>query len=537
MTLLKKLAIAISIGAGIIVMGFYQVALGSVLQGFQGGTGFGPSASSTCLNKYLQFSSTTPYVTYQCASAGGGSGSGTVTTSTAFTPTYIPIINGATSIGNSSLSEPGGGVTLKNGIPILDGGGDFIGPNVFPSGNSIIAQNVTGTAVLGYTVMGGNIFNLTTSTVLNSAQFCSGSTFDITGTSGNINFTIPSTTAIGGFPCNSQLYSGQTTLEFVDNNSTNTINLQVTGANEEQLFIAGAQAKILPGQEDFSIGHWVATSTIQGATTTGQTFIVDYFTLETSTPLVCETNNCTVLGSFAVGTSTTNSPYPATVFGTTDEFGNGPLYLSDNATTTNGGVSITMDSTLQTGGHAYSFTSTGLSDSSGAGYFTLLDDTADAYRMSISPSGNFTFGGLPGTNIALYTSYGGAYEIPAGDLFDSVSNAMAFTTENPSKPIVMTYYSPSLGFNSAIDINGSSSGYGNVKLMKSGGNVGIGIGASFPATTLQVSGASSTVRIGSGGTLPGCIEMYDKTNSATLDYMYFDHTAMVVTTTQPNFCE
>lgn len=53
----------------------------------------------------------------------------------------------------------------------------------------------------------------------------------------------------------------------------------------------------------------------------------------------------------------------------------------------------------------------------------------------------------------------------------------------------------------------------------------------------SIAGTSSTIKLGTGGINPGCIEMYDKTNSSTIDYGYFNATAMVVTSTKPNFCE
>ena len=68
-------------------------------------------------------------------------------------------------------------------------------------------------------------------------------------------------------------------------------------------------------------------------------------------------------------------------------------------------------------------------------------------------------------------------------------------------------------------------------------NGNVGIGTSAPSTTLDIApSASSTVRIGTGQTNPGCIELYDAANG-TLDYVYSSSTALVDTTTKPIFCQ
>lgn len=65
----------------------------------------------------------------------------------------------------------------------------------------------------------------------------------------------------------------------------------------------------------------------------------------------------------------------------------------------------------------------------------------------------------------------------------------------------------------------------------------LGIGTTTPATSLHVASASSTVRIGTGGANPGCIEIYDAVNSSTINYAYVSSTALVVTTVKPTFCQ
>lgn len=98
--LAKLLLTAAVIGAFIGI----PVTFAAVLQGYQGGTGYGPTASSTCLNEYLQFSSTTPFVTYVCAPASGGSGSG-IQSSTPFTQGFIPVITSSGALTNSNVFQ------------------------------------------------------------------------------------------------------------------------------------------------------------------------------------------------------------------------------------------------------------------------------------------------------------------------------------------------------------------------------------------------------------------------------------------------
>jgi hypothetical protein len=67
------------------------------------------------------------------------------------------------------------------------------------------------------------------------------------------------------------------------------------------------------------------------------------------------------------------------------------------------------------------------------------------------------------------------------------------------------------------------------------GNVGIGTGV--PSTTLQVVGASSTIRIGGGSSLPGCIEVGNSDGTAGINYVTFLNGVMTATTTKPSNCQ
>jgi hypothetical protein len=76
----------------------------------------------------------------------------------------------------------------------------------------------------------------------------------------------------------------------------------------------------------------------------------------------------------------------------------------------------------------------------------------------------------------------------------------------------------------------------NALYVRANGNVGIGTAS--PGVTLNVAGASSTVRIGTPGNVShGCIELYDAVNSSTLMYVYSSSSVLVATSTKPNFCQ
>lgn len=240
-----------------------------------------------------------------------------------------------------------------------------------------------------------------------------------------------------------------------------------------------------------------------GGGLTGSTGQVAYFS---GTDTAVGTSTLFILPNGNVGVGTVTPAYALHVIGNYNEFGDGPITATNKTTTQ--GVSLTLDATGASGtGHRYSLTSTGSSASSGAGVFVFLDDTAGAYRMSIDGGGNITFGGLPAQNFEIYPTYGGSGEIPAGNLIDTHSHSLAFLTEDATHPIVFNYFSPTVGFNSAIDINGASSGFGTLNFMKSGGNVGIGTTSPYAVLSVQSNSVTTVdvfaVATSSGATVFG----------------------------------
>lgn len=68
---------------------------------------------------------------------------------------------------------------------------------------------------------------------------------------------------------------------------------------------------------------------------------------------------------------------------------------------------------------------------------------------------------------------------------------------------------------------------------------GLTVGTSTVNTNLEWNALpSSTIRIGVTSTWPGCVEMYDRNSlSSTLNYLFVSSTALIVTSTNPGFCQ
>lgn len=164
-----------------------------------------------------------------------------------------------------------------------------------------------------------------------------------------------------------------------------------------------------------------------------------------------------------------NSKNNLIVTANADEFGNGPIIAKMTSTPT-GAVSLTLDATANTGGHAFSLAATGSTSSFGAGSFAFLDATADAYRMTIDALGRINFG-----DVSNYTEfipgYGGGGELPAGFLWDLKAQGFSIISETQNQPLMLAYFGASFSAYSGVELVGSTTGFGTLKLMKSGGNI------------------------------------------------------------------
>lgn len=82
-----------------------------------------------------------------------------------------------------------------------------------------------------------------------------------------------------------------------------------------------------------------------------------------------------------------------TVFGDTSNTAVGPLLVKANTLTNTIGTALTLDARPNTGGHSWSFISTGPTASIGAGGFAFYDGSIPAYRGACDANGNWAFGG------------------------------------------------------------------------------------------------------------------------------------------------
>jgi hypothetical protein len=207
------------------------------------------------------------------------------------------------------------GTISVNGIPVTDGGADFIGPNIF--------MGPTSTAVLGNLVQGGGVQPLSASTTLTGAQFCSGGLINVFNTTGPTAITLPSMATLASSsqtPCAGSIWSGQFAQQYMVNNSTSTVTSATNGANEVQEYAPGTPSILQPGQEWFITGQFENTSTVNGAGAAGTILVVKYLLEQTSTPLTVNGNTVQYNG---VGLSTST---PSSLAGN---------YLSPSGTTLN----------------------------------------------------------------------------------------------------------------------------------------------------------------------------------------------------------
>ena len=132
---------------------------------------------------------------------------------------------------------------------------------------------------------------------------------------------------------------------------------------------------------------------------------------------------------------------------------------------------------------------TGSSASAGGGVLAWWDNTN--YRMILSSS-SLRLGLSPNSSMILKYDYPGNGEIPAGGYFGSTGSGgysfIASATGGTPGATLGGYYYDGATYRSAYQISNTASGFGNLLLMKSGGNVGIG--TSNPTVKLEVNGAA-----------------------------------------------
>ncbi|WP_409480209.1 tail fiber domain-containing protein [Pseudobdellovibrio sp. HCB154] len=123
-------------------------------------------------------------------------------------------------------------------------------------------------------------------------------------------------------------------------------------------------------------------------------------------------------------------------------------------------------------------------------HWLRINDSSDVTRAYITPNGGMPQFGLGNSNaIRLTAEYGGFAELPAGAIISTGSNLSLSNNGNPGVKTVAGYFNGATYY-SAWEIANVAAGYGNLLLMKSGGNVGIG--ATAPVMRLHLKSTAAT---------------------------------------------
>lgn len=289
-------------------------AQGAVTQGFQGGTGI---ATSTAVGQCLQVlqGSTTSSLTWTIGTCGSGGGGGignvlVLPSSSVVANRFLAwLANGSSTVSTSTpLGIGAGGTITINNTPIFDGAGDYIGPNIFLSGASVITQNPTGTTSVGNLVQGGGVNNVTSSMTLATSTFCNGGLFVVTTANTTTTITIPTMNNIASSSCGGNIYAGNFSQQLIYNSSTANVLQAVNGPNEVIYYTPGTPTVLPPGASWSVIGEFVNVATLPFVTNQSSTILqIEVSAYQTSTPLMVSGNTVTVNGVSVLTTSTFNS--------------------------------------------------------------------------------------------------------------------------------------------------------------------------------------------------------------------------------------
>ncbi len=174
---------------------------------------------------------------------------------------------------NSSLSQSAGTTFINGATPIIDGGGDYLNNIIQTSGSNFIVQTIaTSTAVFGNLIQSGGVQFYQVNTNLTATQFCSGGLFNESSSTA-LTITFPTLTQIGTSPCGgSQPIASQFAQQFGVNSGSAAVTLAASGSGETLMYAPGSGPSWYPGQIQGTIGQFIATSTLTGATSTGMSF-------------------------------------------------------------------------------------------------------------------------------------------------------------------------------------------------------------------------------------------------------------------------
>jgi hypothetical protein len=176
------------------------------------------------------------------------------------------------------------------------------------------------------------------------------------------------------------------------------------------------------------------------------------------------TGDTYITGGLGVGTRNTTA-------GTLTTSGDATIGGSTGLTVSTGNVAVNTNKGLTTGG-------------------ALVFSLVDTHTVSIDAGG---------TNINITGNYAGSGELPSGTLYD-VNNAnlsLLADNSNTAKTTIGYGVNSNTTLYSALEVANVTSGFSNLLLMKSGGNVGIGTTSPWALLSINATSSSAAFAIGS----------------------------------------
>lgn len=422
---------------------------------------------------------------------------------------YIPLWTSATTLGTSTLSQTAG-TTLLSTVAIFDAAGDFIGPNIYLSGNSIISQNVTGTTIVGDLVQSGGVTTVNTTTTLSGNQFCVGGFFNIQGTTSSITITTPTTSTIASASCGANIWTSSFAQQFMYNNSTNTVYVAVNGSNEKQLFSPGTPTSLAPGQEYFIQGQFENSSTLQGATSTNTNLVVKYTLYQTSTPFYISGNSLTIPGT--VSSTESSALILAAANGTWGAYGGASACAAGQAVTTISAVGGTTCAAFASGSWVATSSLGSYAQGSLAFYITSSTISASSSIKINSSTGDLSLQAVSSTN-AVFSGYVNI----TSTLNVTGATSLQGTTVATFKATSATNLSSTVGITGAVTIGGGGfSQTGGINSIAS-----TTVNGNLTSTQLFVTGSSTVGAMAVGTTtIPSSqiFGVYSGNNSSTISF-------------------
>ncbi|AZZ36448.1 hypothetical protein CIK05_06485 [Bdellovibrio sp. qaytius] len=249
--------------------------------------------------------------------------------------------------------------------------------------------------------------------------------------------------------------------------------IRYTGSSFQCVAVGGGSATVTSGSVVTALGYTPADgASVTTLTSTVSTVSSTVFSVSSTV----STLSTTVAASFAAIT-----PSQWNTSGTTINYLTGRVGIG----TTNPDSMLSVYNTADQN----AFTVRGFLNQSGA--FVRVANSVDDTQFMVAPNGGNPQVSVGSSDtIRLTSGFGGFGELPAGALIAADGNLSFISNFSTSAKTSFGYYNGTT-FNSAFEIVNPSSGFGKLLLMKSGGQVGVGVSA--PTARLHIGSGSTTV--------------------------------------------